>query len=105
SVIPTGLQRRFADAAAAFIRKYPENCLADDHGLYSVLGWAVHEYDGYMTNVDALRVLDVAVSQVQTEDQQQKHRVNAQWIREWMQDRLHPEDIFAAFVSLVSDGE
>ncbi|CAK5278393.1 unnamed protein product [Mycena citricolor] len=105
-VIPTSLQRRFADAASGFIRKYPKNCLADSHRLYSVLYWAVEEGSGYITNVDALRVLDTAVSEVQTEEQQESHRFNAEWIRGWMEERLLlPEDNFAAFVSLVSDGE
>ncbi|CAK5263431.1 unnamed protein product, partial [Mycena citricolor] len=41
SIIPIKLQRRFANAFAAFIRKYPEDCLADWDDLYSVLVWAV----------------------------------------------------------------
>ncbi|CAK5263555.1 unnamed protein product, partial [Mycena citricolor] len=105
SVVPTGLERRFADAAAAFIRKYPENCLADRSGLGWVLNWAVFEDFGWMSDVDALRVLDVAVSEVQKDDQQESHRDHAQRIRERIQKRLRPEDIFAAFVSLVSGGE
>ncbi|CAK5278203.1 unnamed protein product [Mycena citricolor] len=102
SVIPAGLQRRFANAASAFIRKYPTDCLADGNGLCSVLDWAVKEDDGWMTNVDALRVLDTAVSEVQTDDQQKAHRDNAATIRGYMQEQLLPEDIFAAFISLVS---
>ncbi|CAK5263567.1 unnamed protein product [Mycena citricolor] len=98
SVIPTGLQRRYADAASAFMRKYPENCLADLDGLFWVLFWAVHERDGWMTDVDALRVLDVAVSEVQTDDQQESHRDYAQWIRRYLQKRLES-------VPLGSDGE
>ncbi|CAK5263434.1 unnamed protein product, partial [Mycena citricolor] len=104
-VIPTELQRRFADAASAFIRKYPDNCLADHSELHLVLYWAVEENDGYITNVDALHILDSAVSAMQTDDQQESYRDNAEWIRGQMQDRLHPEIILAASVSLVSDGE
>ncbi|CAK5263503.1 unnamed protein product [Mycena citricolor] len=108
SVIPTALQRRFADTVSEFMRKYPENCLADDDGLCSVLLWAVHEYDsydGWMTNVDSLRVLDVAVSEVQTDNQQQSHRDNAQGLREWIQNRLLLETIPPESVLLVSDGQ
>ncbi|CAK5278186.1 unnamed protein product [Mycena citricolor] len=102
SVIPTELQRRFADAAAGFIRKYPRDCLADENVLDSVLALAVAEYGGWITDEDALRVLETAVSEVQTDDQQESHRDNAQRIRELMP---FPENIFAAFFSLVSDGE
>ncbi|CAK5263420.1 unnamed protein product [Mycena citricolor] len=108
--IPIKLQRRFANAAAGFIRKYPENCLANRDGLFSVLVWAVAgggfiREDGYITDLDALRVLDTAVSEMQTDDQQQDHRDNAQRIRERMQDRLRPKNISAEYVPLVSDGE
>ncbi|CAK5278547.1 unnamed protein product [Mycena citricolor] len=106
SVIPTGLQRRFANAVSAFIRKYPKGCLADENGLFWVLDQAVNKYRRWMTDVGVLRVLDTAVSEVQTDDQQQEHRDNAATIRGYMQEwLLLPEDIFAAFVSLVSDGE
>ncbi|CAK5263559.1 unnamed protein product [Mycena citricolor] len=100
SAIPTGLQRRFADAAAAFIRKYPNNCLADENGLDSVLFWA-----GWMTDLDALRVVYVALMEVQTDDQQESHWKHAQRIRGEIQNRLPPEDSPAESVPLVSDGE
>ncbi|CAK5263409.1 unnamed protein product [Mycena citricolor] len=103
SVIPTGLQRRFADAASEYIHIYPKDCLAD--WLGSAIYWAVDGRNGWIQDLDALRVLDTAVLDVQTGDQQQEHQTNAQFIRERMQDRLHPEYVFAAFVSLVSDGE
>ncbi|CAK5263415.1 unnamed protein product [Mycena citricolor] len=105
SGIPTELQRRFADAASGFIRKYPNNCLASENGFFSVLHLAVRAHKGWIENLDALRVLDTALSEVQTEDQQKSHRDRAQEIRDRMQDRLYPEDIFAAFVSLLSDGQ
>ncbi|CAK5278469.1 unnamed protein product [Mycena citricolor] len=115
SVIPVELQNRFADAASAFIRKYPKDCLADEHVFSAVLYSAVDEHDGYITNLDALRVLDTAVSEVQADNQQKSHRDNAQRIRRYMQARLErnwermqkpllpPEDIFAAFIPLMSD--
>ncbi|CAK5263422.1 unnamed protein product [Mycena citricolor] len=94
----TELERRFAAAAAAFIRKYPQNCLADGNGLDWVLGRAADAYNGWMTDVDALRVLDVAVSEVQTADQQESHRDHAQEIREHIQNRLHPKNSLTPFV-------
>ncbi|CAK5278548.1 unnamed protein product [Mycena citricolor] len=104
SVIPTGLQRRFADAAAGFIRKHPANCLADGTEVYAVLHWAIDEDNGWIKDSDALRILDTAVSEVQKDNQQQSHRDRAQRIREQMKDRLLlPEIIYAAFVSLATE--
>ncbi|CAK5263557.1 unnamed protein product [Mycena citricolor] len=89
SVIPIKLQRRFADAASAFIPNTQRTVLR--MGLGS---------SGCLTGPS------MTVSEVQTDDQQQEHRNHAQRIRRYMQERLLlPEDIFAAFVSLVSDGE
>ncbi|CAK5263436.1 unnamed protein product [Mycena citricolor] len=107
SVIPSKLQCRFANAAAAFIRKHPKDCLVGGMGLFWMLYYAVNEDEGWMTNVDALRVLDAAVSEVQADDQQRSHQGNTQSaIRRHMQERLlFPEDIFAAFASFVSDWE
>ncbi|CAK5278559.1 unnamed protein product [Mycena citricolor] len=106
SVIPTGLQHRFADAVSGFIRKYLESCLAERDGLYSVIRWAVHKYDGWMTNVDALCVLESALSEVQTDNQQLTHRERAGVIRNWIKKRpLLPENIPAAFVPFVSAEE
>ncbi|CAK5263418.1 unnamed protein product [Mycena citricolor] len=107
-MIPTELQRQFAHAASAFIRKYPENCLAYDHSLSWAIRWAVRDDSqsyGWMSDVDALRVLDKAVLEVQTDNQQKSHRDRAQEIRERIQDRLRPEEIFTAFVSLVTGGD
>ncbi|CAK5278485.1 unnamed protein product [Mycena citricolor] len=98
SVIPIGLEGRFAAATAGFIRKYPENYSADRVGLFC---WLY----GYMTDVDALRVLDTVVSEVQTEDQQEEHRDHAQEIREGIQKRLRSAHIPAESVLLGSDGE
>ncbi|CAK5263417.1 unnamed protein product [Mycena citricolor] len=99
SVIPTEMQRRFAAAAAGFICEYPTDCLADWDGIYCVLDWAVDVAYGWVKNLDALGVLDTAVSQVQTDDHKKEHRDNAATIRGYMQERLLlPEGIFAASV-------
>ncbi|CAK5278557.1 unnamed protein product, partial [Mycena citricolor] len=104
SVIPTELERRFAAATAGFIRKYPENCLADRNGLCSVLDSAVDDglfKNGFITDVDALRVVDTALSE--TEDQQKSHRDRAHTLRKRMQDRLRSAHIPAEPDPLVSE--
>ncbi|CAK5278549.1 unnamed protein product, partial [Mycena citricolor] len=100
-VIPPELQRRFANAVSAFIRKYPENCFADGSQLSSVLFWAVVK--GWMHDADALRVVDTAVSKVQTDNQQRSHRDRAQALRGCIQNGLRPENIPAESVLLVND--
>ncbi|CAK5263426.1 unnamed protein product [Mycena citricolor] len=100
SAIPTELQHQFVDVASVFIRKYPEDCLGHEDGLCSVLYRAVHEYDGWIKDWDALRILDAAVY-----DQQESHQGYARKICGQMQNRLRPENIPADSVPLVSDGE
>ncbi|CAK5276407.1 unnamed protein product [Mycena citricolor] len=94
SVIPPELQCRFADAASEFINIYPKDCLADEFKLYWVLFWALNEHWGWITDLDALRVLDTAVLDVQIADQQEEnqqesHKVNAERIREAALFREH----------------
>ncbi|CAK5278198.1 unnamed protein product [Mycena citricolor] len=101
-VIPTGLQRRFADAVSGFIRKYPEDCLVDRNALEMVLYRAVDEDNGWIDDADALHALDTAVSEVQPD---QSYKFYAREIRRQIQKRLSPNNIFAASVSLDSDEE
>ncbi|CAK5278484.1 unnamed protein product [Mycena citricolor] len=88
SVIPTEIQRRFADTVSGFIRKYPKDCLAGGTELFRVLVWAVKKHNGWIKDLDALHVLCTAVSEVQTDHKQQSHRDRAEWIRGYMQARL-----------------
>ncbi|CAK5263546.1 unnamed protein product, partial [Mycena citricolor] len=109
SAPPTELQRRFANAVSGFIHKYRKNCLADYDGLYWLLFWAVNALIGWIKDLDALHVLDTAVSEVEADNQQQSHRDNVQRIRGQIQERiLLSENNPANSVPLVaagSDGE
>ncbi|CAK5265972.1 unnamed protein product [Mycena citricolor] len=104
-VLGTEIQRRFADAVSEFLRKYPTDSLAEGKPLGWVLFCAVNQDRGWINDLDALQVLDVAVFDTQMDSQQQTQGYYAPFIHEQIEERLPPEVIFGAYVSLVSDGE